>query len=100
MRRSICGPILLLLLLASAIPALAIPGATDRVPAATLLVPFFETGINSTTQPHDTLLAVTNWLFANITLHYHVWTSTGARPPSRATSPSPLSSPGASRCAT
>jgi hypothetical protein len=73
MRRSICGPILLLLLLACAAPALAIPGATDRVPAATLLVPFFETGINSTTQPHDTLLVVTNWLLGTTTFHYHVW---------------------------
>ncbi len=51
----------------------AIPGATDRVAAATLLVPFFETGINSTTHPQDTLLVVTNWLFADITFHYHFW---------------------------
>jgi hypothetical protein len=62
-----------LALLALAAPALAVPGATDRVPAATLLVPFFETGIDSGTHPHDTLLVVTNWLFADITFHYHVW---------------------------
>jgi hypothetical protein len=63
----------LLLALALASPAGAIPGATDRVPAASLLVPFFETGIDPNTHPHDTLLVVTNWLFANLTFHYHVW---------------------------
>ncbi|HVG09282.1 MAG TPA: hypothetical protein VNM67_16365 [Thermoanaerobaculia bacterium] len=68
--RSLC---LLLLALTLAVPAFAVPGAADRVPAATLLVPFFETGINSTTHPHDTLLVVTNWLFADTIFHYHVW---------------------------
>lgn len=68
--RSLC---LLLLALTLAAPAFAVPGATDRVPAATLLVPFFETGIDPNTHPHDTLLVVTNWLFADITFHYHVW---------------------------
>src|SRR5687767_6100592 len=68
--RSLC---LLLLALTLAVPAFAVPGTTDRVPGATLLVPFFETGINSATHPHDTLLVVTNWLFADITFHYHVW---------------------------
>lgn len=68
--RSLC---LLLLALTLAAPAFAVPGAIDRVPASTLLVPFFETGINSTTHPHDTLLVVTNWLFADITFHYQVW---------------------------
>lgn len=68
--RSLC---LLLLALTLAAPAFAVPGATDRVPGSTLLVPFFETGINSTTHPHDTLLVVTNWLFATITFHYQVW---------------------------
>ncbi len=68
--RSLC---LLLLALTLAVPAFAVPSATDRVPGATLLVPFLETGINSGTHPHDTLLVVTNWLIANITFHYHVW---------------------------
>ncbi len=72
-RRSRTTPIFLLLLLTCAVPTLAVPGATDRVPAASLLVPFFETGINSGTEPHDTLLVVTNWLFATETFHYHVW---------------------------
>jgi hypothetical protein len=69
--RALC--FLLVTLFALAGPAVAIPGATDRVPAASLLVPFFETGVNSSTHPHDTLLVVTNWLFASVTFHYHVW---------------------------
>ncbi len=80
-RRFYSAPIFLLLLLACAIPTWAIPGATDRVPAATLLVPFFETGINSGTDPNDTLLVVTNWLFATETFHYHVWDIDGNATP-------------------
>ncbi len=56
----LCAFLVLLSLLTLAGPALAVPGATDRVPAASLLVPFFETGTNSTTHPHDTILVVTN----------------------------------------
>ncbi|HEX5758464.1 MAG TPA: hypothetical protein VF121_04680 [Thermoanaerobaculia bacterium] len=78
MNRSLRAACFLLLALTLAAPALAVPSATDRVPAATLLVPFFETGIDSTTHPHDTLLVVTNWLFANITFHYHVWDVDGS----------------------
>jgi hypothetical protein len=51
----------------------AVPGATDRLPAASLLVPFFETGVNLGTHPHDTLLVVNNWRTDNRTFHYHVW---------------------------
>lgn len=64
---------LLPLVLLAAAPAAAVPGIPDRVPAASLLVPFFETGINVATHPHDTLLAVTNTLDATTTFHYHVW---------------------------
>lgn len=46
-------------------------GATDNVPAATLLVPFFEVGIASS---HDTLLVVNDVSFnASNTIHYQVW---------------------------
>jgi hypothetical protein len=71
--RTLRASCLLLAALALAGPALAVPGATDRVPAASLLVPFFETGINVGTHPHDTLLLVTNWRTDNRTFHYHVW---------------------------
>jgi hypothetical protein len=67
----------LLSLLTLAGPALAVPGATDRVPAASLLVPFFETGTNSTTHPHDTLLVVNNRGAGSVLIHYHVWTIDG-----------------------
>lgn len=80
-KRLCAAPIVLLLLLASAVPSLAVPGATDRVPAATLLVPFFETGINAEFSPNDTLLVVTNWLFGNETFHYHVWDIDGNATP-------------------
>lgn len=77
MKRSIRAACFLLLALTLAAPALAIPAATDRVPAATLLVPFFETGINATTHPHDTLLVVTN-AGPGLTIHYHVWDIDGS----------------------
>lgn len=73
MPRSIRFAGLLVLALILAAPAYAVPGATDRLPAASLLVPFFETGVNSATHPHDTLLVVTNWRTDNRTFHYHVW---------------------------
>ncbi|MEA2558576.1 MAG: hypothetical protein QOH06_80 [Acidobacteriota bacterium] len=68
---SLC--LLLLVLILPAAPALAVPGSTDRVPAASLLVPFFETGINSTTHPQDTLLVATNRQTGSQIIHYHVW---------------------------
>jgi hypothetical protein len=55
------------------LPAAAIPGTPDRVPAASLLVPFFETGIDVATHPHDTIMIVTNRLGVPVTFHYHVW---------------------------
>ena len=69
--RALCSLLLAVTVLAA--PALAVPGATDRIPGATLLVPFFETGIDSGTHPHDTLLVVTSWFAGDITFHYHVW---------------------------
>ncbi len=52
---------------------LAIPGTPDRVPGASLIVPFFETGINSSINPHDTLLAVNNQSNTTRLIHYHVF---------------------------
>ena len=48
-----------------------IPGATNKSWSATLIVPFFEVGINQTEDPLDTLLVVTSILGKII--HYHVW---------------------------
>lgn len=52
---------------------LAIPGTPDHVPAASLIVPYFETGIDSSVNPHDTLLAVNNQSNTSRIIHYHVW---------------------------
>ncbi len=73
MRAALRFACLSMLALTLATGAHAVPGATDRVAAASLLVPFFETGINPATHPHDTLLVVTNWLFGDVTFHYQVW---------------------------
>ncbi|GAB4538032.1 MAG: hypothetical protein Fur0020_06820 [Thermodesulfovibrionia bacterium] len=65
---------LLLVVILSGRWVYAVPGVTDRVPAASLIVPFFEVGIDVSTNPHDTLLVVTNILVSPPTqVHYHVW---------------------------
>jgi hypothetical protein len=48
-----------------------IPGATNKSWSATLLVPFFEVGIDETADPMDTLLVVTT--INSRIIHYHVW---------------------------
>lgn len=61
-------------LFAGAGPALAgVPGAPDQVPAATLLAPFFETGVDREAFPQDTLLVVTNESDQPVRVHYEVW---------------------------
>ncbi len=67
------GALVPFLLLTLSSPALAIPGATDRIAAASLLVPFFETGIDPEVNPHDTLLSVNSRTGSERTFHYHVW---------------------------
>jgi hypothetical protein len=63
-----------LLWVGAGIPAAyAIPGATDRVPAATLLVPFFQVGVSAGVNPHDTLLVVHNVKSGTARIHYEVW---------------------------
>ena len=49
----------------------AIPGATDKVPAATLVVPFFETDMASGVK--DTLVVVTNAFDYTDYVHWEVW---------------------------
>jgi len=53
--------------------AYGIAGTPDHVPAATLLVPFFEVGINSATDVENTLLVVHNVYFSTVNVHYQVW---------------------------
>lgn len=63
-----------------------IPGTPDKTPAATLIVPFFEVGIDLTQDPVDTLLTVTNiesviavaaMPSSQRHFHYHVWDVSG-----------------------
>ena len=54
-----------------------IPGATDKVRAASLIVPFFEAGVDPATNPQDTILVVTSTSAATRIIHYHVWNIDG-----------------------
>lgn len=86
MKRITCLTIYLLLFFAAGLSFAGIPGTPDKTPAATLIVPFFEVGIDQTQDPVDTLLTVTN-ILSNIApvgmassqkhFHYHVWDISG-----------------------
>lgn len=72
------GVLLVLSLSATQAPGFnGVPGATDKVPAATLICPFFEVGIDGTGQGEDTILMVTNTSSSNRKFHYHVWDRDG-----------------------
>lgn len=74
MRRALWASVLLVLLPST---VRAIPGATDHIRAASLLVPYFQTGINVMTHPNDTLLAVNNELNSDRLFHVQVWDRDG-----------------------
>jgi hypothetical protein len=86
MKRITCLTIFLLIFFAAGLSFAGIPGTPDKTPAATLIVPFFEVGIDQTQDPVDTLLTVTN-ILSNIApvgmassqkhFHYHVWDISG-----------------------
>lgn len=66
------------LLLAS--PCLGVWGATDQTPGASVLVPFFEVGIDVATAPQDTNLFIYNRGAAGtVTVHWEVYTIDGDR---------------------
>ena len=51
-----------------------VAGIPDPVPAATLLVPYFEVGISEAENPTNTLIMVRNVLAdSNCTVHYEIW---------------------------
>ena len=54
-----------------------IPGIPDTTPAATLIIPFFEVGINAATAPNDTFAIVYNRATTSSQFHYHVWDKNG-----------------------
>lgn len=65
--------LLCILLFSTSAFAVGTGGTTNKAPAATLIVPFFEVGIDETEDPLDTLLVVTNTGGNATTFHYHVW---------------------------
>jgi hypothetical protein len=71
--KRILSSIIFVVILAYASAAFAVPGVTDRVLAATLIVPYFETGIDAVANPQDTLLVVSESDLTSGTIHYHVW---------------------------
>ena len=60
-------------------PAAATYGVADHVTAATLLVPFFEVGVDPGTRPQDTLLTVHNNDSVPRIVHVQVWDRDGGR---------------------
>ena len=54
-----------------------VTGVPDHVPAATVIVPYFEVGINSTVDCNDTLPVVRNTGSSPVTVHYQVWDEFG-----------------------
>ena len=69
----------LALALASVDPCAAVPGVVDLVPAASVLLPFFEVGVDPAIQPQNTLLVVTNTWYQAVTIHYIFWNIDGSR---------------------
>lgn len=74
MRRVLCASLLLATLPAA---LYANPGTPDHIRAASLLVPYFSTGIDSSVHPDDTLLVVTNEQNADQIIHVQVWDRDG-----------------------
>lgn len=63
-----------LIALSAGRPAAAIMGIPDKVPGASLIVPYFEVGIDPGLHPNDTLLTAVNHQTAgDHILHVHVW---------------------------
>jgi len=51
----------------------AMLGFPDHVQAATLIIPFFEAGIDSVAFPQDTLPVITNVCSSTVVVHYETW---------------------------
>ncbi len=78
LKKRACTPLVVLaLILISQSPAMAIWGTTDKVPAATLLVPFVEVGVNVAVNPHDTLPVVFNGGVGQAIIHWEIWNIDG-----------------------
>ncbi len=69
-------PLVLVLTFAGYLEA-GVVGVPDHVPAATVIVPYFEVGINSAIDCNDTLPIVRNTGSSPVTVHYQVWDEFG-----------------------
>lgn len=73
-------PLLFLTLIAILAPPVhAVWGIPDQVPAATLVVPFVEVGVDVAVNPHDTLPSVFNTGGNDAIVHWEVWSVDGER---------------------
>ncbi len=68
-----------LVLLATAHPSHAVYGVDDQIPAASLIVPFFEVGIDAAQNPHDTLPIVFNRSNGSQRIHWEMYNRDAAR---------------------
>ena len=81
MTRRAVQTVTILALVLSAMPGQAVIGVPDVVPAASLVFPLLETGVNITTHPHDTLVVV----YASsgpVMIHWQIWDVDGTPAPS------------------
>jgi hypothetical protein len=77
MKKAVFAVGFLVVLLVTGVALAGIPGTLDKTPAATLIVPFFEVGIDSSTHPQDTFAIVYNRATTSSKIHYHVWDKDG-----------------------
>jgi hypothetical protein len=63
--------------LVSGVAFAGIPGTPDITPAATLILPFFEVGIDAAANPNDTFAIVYSRSGSSDRFHYHVWDKNG-----------------------
>lgn len=77
MKKTVLAVGFLVVFLVTGVALAGIPGTLDKTPAATLIVPFFEVGINSSTHSEDTFAIVYNKATTSSKIHYHVWDKNG-----------------------
>ena len=77
MKKTVCVVAFLFCFLVSGLAFGGIPGTPDKTPAATLIVPFFEVGIDAAANPNDTFPVVYNRATTTSQFHYHVWDKNG-----------------------
>lgn len=77
MNRTTVYALILLAVLAAGSPAVAAIGTLDEVPAATLLIPYFEVDLSDTYQGPVTIFSVANASATAVLAHVTLWTDRG-----------------------